>query len=111
MLFSKLRNFKKTTRLGHRTCPRSQAPRGNARLHFRPRLEPLEDRTLLSASLLKDINVNTDSSYPNNLLNLNGTLFFSAIDNDNLPGLWRTYGTAAGTTLIREFADADYLVN
>jgi len=106
MLFSKRRNWenRKTPQLSHRTR------RGfNAKSHFRPRLEPLEDRTLMSAYLLKDINVNTDSSNPSNLFNMNGTLFFSATDNDNQIGLWKTDGTAAGTTLIREFAAPNYL--
>jgi ELWxxDGT repeat protein len=63
----------------------------------------LEDRTLLSAFLVKDINTNTVSSNPANLTNVNGTLFFSATDNDGLTGLWKSDGTAAGTTLVQEF--------
>jgi len=69
----------------------------------RLRLEPLEDRTLLSAFLVKDINTNTVGSNPSNLLNVNGTLFFSATGNDGLTGLWKSDGTAAGTTLVQEF--------
>ena len=77
MLFPNLRNRenKKTARLGRRTSHGSRA-----RPHFRPRLEPLEDRTLMSASFLKDINVNGASSNPSNLLNVNGTLLFTAND-------------------------------
>jgi ELWxxDGT repeat protein len=74
-------------------------------------VEPLEDRTLLSAYLVKDINVNTVSSNPSNLTNINGTLFFSATDNDGSTGLWRSDGTAAGTTLVREFPGLDNFVN
>ena len=65
MLFNKLRNWKNkksTTRLAHRTCHGS-----SPRLYFRPRLEPLEHRTLLSAYLVKDINTNTVGSNPSNL--------------------------------------------
>src|SRR5438445_8640001 len=106
MLFPNLRNRenKKTARLGRRTS------RGfHVRPHFRPRLESLEDRTLLSASFLKDINLNPASSNPSNLFNINGTLFFSATDNDTLTGLWKSDGTAAGTTLLQEFAPPNNL--
>jgi ELWxxDGT repeat protein len=65
-------------------------------------LEPLEDRTLMSAYLVKDINTNTVGSNPANLTNVNGTLFFSATDNDGLTGLWKSDGSAAGTTLVQE---------
>ena len=70
--------------------------------HFRPSLEPLEDRTLLSAFLVKDINTDTVSSNPSNLTSVNGTLFFTADDNAHQLGLWKSDGTAAGTTLVKE---------
>ena len=69
----------------------------------RPRLELLEDRTVPSAFLVKDINTNTAGSSPSNLLNVNGTLYFSATDNDGSAGLWKSDGSAAGTMLVKEF--------
>jgi ELWxxDGT repeat protein len=56
----------------------------------------------MSAYLVKDLNTNTQSSFPSNLTNVNGTLFFSADDNAHMIGLWRSDGTAAGTTLVKE---------
>jgi ELWxxDGT repeat protein len=73
-------------------------------------LEPLEDRTLLSAFLVKDINTNTAGSNPSNLTNVNGTLFFSATDNSGAVGLWKSDGTLAGTSLVREFSGLENFV-
>jgi ELWxxDGT repeat protein len=52
--------------------------------------------------LVKDINPGTGNSNPTNLVNVNGTLFFTA----STPGLgvelWRSDGTAAGTVLVKD---------
>jgi ELWxxDGT repeat protein len=78
----------------------------------RLRLEPLEDRLLLSAFLVKDINTNTVGSQPTNLVNVNGTLFFSASDNSGKFGLWRSDGTAQNTAVVQEFStNLENLVN
>src|SRR4051812_4805070 len=62
------------------------------------RCEPLEPRRLLAATLLKDINPATLGSWPQELTEVNGTLFF---DVSNPRGtkwtLYKSDGTAAGT--------------
>jgi ELWxxDGT repeat protein len=82
------------------------------RFCVRPQLEILEHRTVPSAFLVKDINTNTAGSNPSNMVNVSGTLFFSATDSSGNVGLWRSNGTAAGTALVREFtAGLGNLVN
>ncbi|HXE54213.1 MAG TPA: ELWxxDGT repeat protein [Tepidisphaeraceae bacterium] len=63
-------------------------------------IEPLEDRTLLSVSLLKDINTIGVGSNPASFATLNGNLLFSATDAAHGRELWRSDGTAAGTQLM-----------
>ena len=65
-----------------------------------PIVETLEMRTLLSVDpvLVKDINVREQGSSPANSINMNGTLFFTAYDVTNGTELWKSDGTAAGTT-------------
>ncbi len=41
-------------------------------------------------------------SYPDNLTNMGGTLYFSAYDPTNGYELWKSDGTAAGTTLVKD---------
>ena len=86
-----------------RRAIRSKQPSGS-RLLSRPRLELLEDRSLLSVSLVKDINPGNPSSKPRELANLNGLLLFAATD--GTAGefqLWETDGTDSGTTLVKSF--------
>ena len=52
--------------------------------------------------LVKDIRTGTNSSSPGDLTNVNGTLFFSANDGMNGEELWKSDGTAAGTTLVKD---------
>src|SRR5689334_12979472 len=62
--------------------------------------ESLESRTLLSASLVKDINTATLSSSPGPVVVSRGEAYFNASDAAG-GGLWRTDGTDAGTVLIK----------
>src|SRR3954469_13572622 len=69
-----------------------------------PRLavEPLEDRCVpaagTSATLVADIVPGAESSYPENLTNVNGTLYFNANRS-----VWKSDGTPGGTVLLKEF--------
>ena len=67
-------------------------------------LETLEDRLLLSGlpELLKDLNLNTDASFPNSIVQLGAFAYFGANDGVNGTELWRSDGTAAGTTLVKD---------
>jgi ELWxxDGT repeat protein len=66
-------------------------------------VETLERRTLLSAALLADINKATASSFPYDFAALNNTTtVFQANDGVHGYELWRTDGTAAGTSLIKD---------
>jgi ELWxxDGT repeat protein len=53
----------------------------------------------ITAAKVREINP-TDSSGPENLANLNGIVYFSADDGTNGEELWKSDGTAAGTTMI-----------
>jgi ELWxxDGT repeat protein len=64
------------------------------------------DGTAEGTVLVKDINPTNigGGSDPNYLVNVNGTLFFRAYDGGTTTGLelWRSDGTAAGTTLVKD---------
>jgi ELWxxDGT repeat protein len=82
-----------------------QAARGQERTHqLRLHLEPLEDRSLLasglSATLVADLVPGPDSSEPEALTNVGGTLYFGALATGAY-GLWKSDGTAAGTVLVK----------
>jgi len=60
------------------------------------------DGTELGTVLVKDINPGLNSSAPNDLININGTLFFSPwAEPVNGPELWKSDGTEAGTVLVK----------
>jgi ELWxxDGT repeat protein len=69
---------------------------------FRPGLERLENRTLMSATLIKDINTTPVNPQPADLTNVKGTLFFTTLSG-TANDLWKSDGTPGGTTLVRSF--------
>jgi ELWxxDGT repeat protein len=70
------------------------------------------DGTAAGTALVKDIfpggsidnyaGYSLNSSSPSNLTNVNGTLFFTANDGTHGYELWKSDGTAAGTTLVKD---------
>lgn len=63
------------------------------------------DGTAAGTRLVSNIYTETssstiNSSYPRNLINVNGTLFFSAISRNNGRELWQSNGTAGGTRMV-----------
>ena len=50
-----------------------------------------------------------NSSYPSQLTNVNGTLFFTANDGTNGRELWKSDGTAAGTVMVKDINSAPQL--
>ena len=85
-------------------------------LNRRPRLEVLEDRMLLAATLLADIAPGTLSSAPEQFVTVGNKEYFqaTAFVSPGLGGqlvatptqLWRTDATAAGTALVFDVASA-----
>jgi ELWxxDGT repeat protein len=60
-----------------------------------------------TASLVKDIVAGPTSADPRNLTAVGSTLYFTTDDAANGLRLWRTDGTEMGTTIVKQFADAD----
>jgi len=73
------------------------------RLSRKLRLERLEDRRLLSNSpeLLETITSGFGIE-PRNFIEFNGTLYFSAQTSEHGQELWRSDGTAEGTSLLKD---------
>ena len=64
------------------------------------------DGTEAGTTIVKDINAGGGaSSFADNLVDVGGTLFFTARDTTDftLRQLWTSDGTEAGTTLVKEF--------
>lgn len=89
-------------RLNRKSRPITRKPQ---RSYFRPRLEALEERTLLSASMVTDLNTRTDGSYPTDMANLNGKLYFMAVDNAHQMDLFQN--GANGPTMIKTIMAID----
>ncbi len=61
------------------------------------------DGTVEGTVLVKDINpFPRASSNPENLINVNGILYFSADDGVHGPELWKSDGSEAGTVLVKD---------
>ncbi len=69
---------------------------------WRRHIEPLEDRTLLSASAVADLNPATADSPFSSFTPLGGLLFFVTDDGSHGRELWRSDGTAQGTALVKD---------
>lgn len=64
--------------------------------------EALEERRLLSAVLLKDINPGPGGSDPSAVVEAGGIYYFTADDGVHGRELWRTDGTGEGTELVKD---------
>jgi ELWxxDGT repeat protein len=60
------------------------------------------DGTTAGTKMVKDIWPGSGTSFPYHLTNVEGTLFFTALRDDNVYGLWKSDGTEAGTVFIAE---------
>ncbi len=67
-------------------------------------LEAVEDRTVPSGmpTMVQDINANTISSNPSQMVTIGSTTYFIADDGIHGVELWKSNGTAAGTTLVKD---------
>jgi ELWxxDGT repeat protein len=70
------------------------------------KLEPLESRQLLAGvQLLGNLNPTPFHSNPNQLVSVGEETYFTASTAGGTTALWKTDGTTAGTTLVKDFAD------
>ena len=53
--------------------------------------------------MVKDIDPGSDGSFPSELANVNGTLYFNADDGADGVELWKSDGTAAGTVMVKRY--------
>ena len=69
-----------------------------------PMTETLEPRTLLSSTpvLIADISPGSAAGNPGNFLTIGSTTYFTASDGAHGAELWRSDGTAAGTTMVKD---------
>lgn len=65
-------------------------------------IESLEQRVLLAASIVKDINLAPEGSSPRHVVESDGTLYFGAWDRTHGGALWKSDGTQAGTSMVAD---------
>lgn len=82
--------------------PRLRGQRSKQRPPALLALERLEDRTLPSVSMVKDINVAPASPDPAGITEVGGQIFFDAADSAHGRELWVTDGTPSGTRLVKD---------
>jgi ELWxxDGT repeat protein len=66
------------------------------------------DAALLTAVRIKNIRPGLSSSNPQQLTNVNGTLFFRANDGSSGDELWKSDGTAEGTVLVKDIRPGNF---
>jgi ELWxxDGT repeat protein len=66
-------------------------------------VESLEDRALMSATMIQEITPQIPFANPGSLTNVNGTLYFTINDGAKGTELWKSDGTSAGTVLLHDF--------
>src|SRR5688572_10447033 len=91
---------------------RRECARARRTTTARPGVEALEDRLVMSADLLADINLVTASAFPQGTtvtaaVRLGDVAYFTADDGVNANALYRTDGTAEGTILVKALGGAD----
>ncbi len=62
----------------------------------------MSDGTLAGTKMLEDIGAISDKAVPSNLIDADGTLFFTITGSDGLSELWKSNGTSQGTTLVKD---------
>src|SRR4051794_3760387 len=82
--------------------PTGQVARARPRLLLC--LEALEDRITpsLTPQMVLDITTNTPGSTPSGMVAIGSTTYFTTDDGVNGVELWKSDGTAAGTTLVKD---------
>src|SRR5947209_17970686 len=103
------RRWLSSARAGKRSRPVSRG--GPLRRSLQ--VEQLEDRTLLSGTpqLLADINPGAGASYPLQMVVIGPTTYFAANDGTHGNDVWKTDGTAAGTSMVTDINNPYRLTN
>src|SRR3990172_1477412 len=71
-------------------------------------VEQLEGRQLLSVAPVADIRLEGVGSYPRNLTDVGGTLYFRADDGTSGEELWKSDGTTAGTVRVADIRPGSF---